>query len=183
MFIAKQTTLIQTDTAPQLSTGKHRSTTTLYYIFAHNWQKEIKEGFHTTARYRRTLRIRRNTQNHRRMLIRPFTATHEDLNTECIKMIGAVLKLIIFTSMVNRIVNTSRNERVTQQVYDTYLQIFDVWTLRHKAHIEAIVQFLPYSAQQVRCDGLHSRDNSVLQIRTWPARSPDITPCDYFLWG
>jgi len=26
-------------------------------------------------------------------------------------MIGAVLKLIIFTSMVNRIINTSRNER------------------------------------------------------------------------
>jgi len=33
-------------------------------------------------------------------------------------MIGAVLKLIKFTSMVNRIINTSRNERVTQQVYD-----------------------------------------------------------------
>ena len=54
-------------------------------------------------------------------------------------MIGAVLKLIIFKSMVNRIINTSRNERVTQ-VYDTYLQMFDVCTLRHTAHIEAIVQ-------------------------------------------
>ena len=31
------------------------------------------------------------------------------LFTGCIKMIGAVLKLIIFTSMVNRIINTSRN--------------------------------------------------------------------------
>ena len=38
--------------------------------------------------------------------------------TGCIKMIGAVLKLIIFTSMVNRITNTGRNERVTQQVFD-----------------------------------------------------------------
>ena len=102
-------------------------------------------------------------------------------------MIGAVLKLIIFTSMMNRIINTSRNERVTQYVYDTYLQMFDVCTLRHTAHIEAIVQFLPYSAQQVRCDGLHSRSNSVLQIRhahgLWLAPSPDLTPCDYFLWG
>jgi len=80
-------------------------------------------------------------------------------------MIGAVLKLIIFTSMVNRIINTSRNERVTQQVYDTYLQMFDLCTLRHTAHIEAIVQFPPYSAQQVRCDGLHRRSNSVLRIR------------------
>jgi len=79
-------------------------------------------------------------------------------------MIGAGLKLIMFTSMVNRIINTSRNERVTQHVYDTYLQMFDVRTLRHTAHIEAIVQFLPYSAQQVRCDGLHSHGNSVLQI-------------------
>jgi len=79
-------------------------------------------------------------------------------------MIGVVLKLIIFTSMVNRIINTSRNERVTQQVYDTYPQMFDVCTLRHTAHIEAIVQFLPYSAQQVRCDGLNSCGNSVLQI-------------------
>ena len=94
-------------------------------------------------------------------------------------MIGAVLKLIIFTSMENRIINTSRKERVTQQGYDTYLQMFDVCTLRHTAHIEAIVQFLPYSAQQVRCDGLHSRGNS----RPWTARSPDLTPCDYFLWG
>ena len=64
-------------------------------------------------------------------------------NTGCIKMIRTVLKLIIFTSMVNRIINISRNERVTQQAYDTYLQMFDVSTLRHTAHIEAIVQFLP----------------------------------------
>ena len=27
------------------------------------------------------------------------------------------------------------------------------------------MDFLPYSAQQVKCDGLHSRSNSVLQIR------------------
>ena len=87
------------------------------------------------------------------------------VSTGCIKMIGAVLKLSIFTSMVNKIINTSRNERVTQQDYDTYLQMFDVCTLRHKAHIETIVQFLPHSAQQVKCDGLHSRGNSVLQIR------------------
>ena len=82
-------------------------------------------------------------------------------------MIGAILKLIIFTSMVNKIISPSIhvNERVTQQVYDTYLQMFDVCTLRHAAHIEVIVQFLPYSAQQVRCDGLHSCGNSVLQIR------------------
>ena len=74
------------------------------------------------------------------------------------------MKLIIFTSTVNRIINTSGNERVTQQVYDTYLQMFDICTPRHTAHIEAIVQFLPYSAQQVMCDGLQSRCNSVLQI-------------------
>ena len=43
--------------------------------------------------------------------------------------------------------------------------MFDVCTIRHTSHIEAIVQFLPYSAQQVRCDGLHNRGNSVLQIR------------------
>jgi hypothetical protein len=41
-------------------------------------------------------------------------------------MIGAVLKLIIFTSMVNRIINASRNERVTQQIYDTYLSLLNV---------------------------------------------------------
>ena len=80
-------------------------------------------------------------------------------------MIGAVSKLIIFTSMVHRIIITIGNERVTQQDYDTYLQMFDICTLRHTAHIEAIVQFLPYSAQEVRCDGLHSRGNSVLPIR------------------
>jgi len=72
--------------------------------------------------------------------------------------IGAVLKLIIFTSMVNRIINTSRSERVTQQVYDTYLQIFDVCTLRHMAYIEAIVQFLPYSA--LLCSGVRSGDRA-----------------------
>jgi len=71
----------------------------------------------------------------------------------------------IFTNMMNRIINNSRNERVTQQACDTNLQMFDVWTLRHTAHIEAIVQFMPHSAQKVRCDGLHSRGNSVLQIR------------------
>ena len=45
------------------------------------------------------------------------------VNAHCIKMIGAVWKLIIFTSMVKTLVNTSRNERVTLQVYDTCLQI------------------------------------------------------------
>ena len=60
-------------------------------------------------------------------------------------MIGAFSKLIIFTSMVNRIINTSRNERVTLQIYDTCLQMFDACTLRHTAHIEEIVQFLPQS--------------------------------------
>jgi hypothetical protein len=38
-------------------------------------------------------------------------------------------------------------------------------TLHHTAHIEAIVQFLPYSDQQVRCDGPHSLGNSFLHIR------------------
>jgi len=33
-------------------------------------------------------------------------------------MIGAVLEFIIFTTMVNRIINSSINERVTQQVDD-----------------------------------------------------------------
>ena len=80
-------------------------------------------------------------------------------------MIGAVSKLIVFTSMVNRIINASRNGRVTLQVYDTCLQMFDVCTLGHMAHIEVIVQFLPHSDQRVKCDGLHSQGNSVLQIR------------------
>ena len=85
--------------------------------------------------------------------------------TGCIKMIGAVWKLIIFTSMMSRIIYTSRNERVTLQVYDTCPQMFYLCTLHHKAHIEAIVQFLSYSDQQVRCDGLHSRGNSFLHVR------------------
>jgi hypothetical protein len=77
-------------------------------------------------------------------------------------MIEAVWKLIIFTSMVNRLINTSRNERVILQVYDTCLQMFDVCTLRHMAHIKATVQFLPHSNQQVRCDGLHSHQRHPL---------------------
>jgi len=47
-------------------------------------------------------------------------------------MIGAVWKLIIFTSMVKRLINTSRNERVGLQVYDTCLQMFDFFGLRRK---------------------------------------------------
>jgi len=43
------------------------------------------------------------------------TDRHDESNTGCIKMIRSVLKLIILTCMVNRIINTSRNERVTQQ--------------------------------------------------------------------
>ena len=73
--------------------------------------------------------------------------THIYKYTACIKLIGAVWKLIIFTSVVNRLINTSRNEIVTLQVYGTCLQMFGVCTLRHTAHIEAIVQFLPYSDQ------------------------------------
>ena len=64
--------------------------------------------------------------------------------------------------MVNRIINASRNGRVTLQVYDTCLQMLDVCTLGYTAHFEAIVQFLSHSDQHVKCDGLH---NSFLQIR------------------
>ena len=47
-------------------------------------------------------------------------------------MIEAVWKLFIFTSMVKRLINTSRNERVTLQVYDTFLQMFLLSGLRRK---------------------------------------------------
>ena len=80
-------------------------------------------------------------------------------------MNGAIRKFIIFTSMANRTINCSRNERLTLLVYDTCLHMFDECTLCHTAHIKAIVQFLPYSDQQASCDGLHSSGNSVLQIR------------------
>ena len=66
----------------------------------------------------------------------PPHSTHNTLelrlNTGCIKMIGAVWKLIIFTSMVKRLINTSRNERVTLQVYDTRTQMCDFFGLRRK---------------------------------------------------
>jgi hypothetical protein len=62
-------------------------------------------------------------------------------------MIGAVWKLIIFISMVNRVINTSSNERIIVQVYDTCPKMFDVCTIGHSAHIEATVQFLPHSDQ------------------------------------
>jgi hypothetical protein len=57
---------------------------------------------------------------------------HDDGYTGCIKMIGAVWKLITFTSMVKRLINISRNERVTLQVYDACLQMFDFFGLRRK---------------------------------------------------
>ena len=50
-------------------------------------------------------------------------------------MIGAVWKLIVSTSRVNRIINISSNERLILQVYDTGLQMFDVCTLGYTAHI------------------------------------------------
>jgi hypothetical protein len=80
-------------------------------------------------------------------------------------MIRTFSKLIMFTSVVNRIINASRIGRVTLQVYDTCLHMFDVCNLGNMAHIEAIVQFLPHTDQYVKCDGLHSHGNSVLQIR------------------
>ena len=53
--------------------------------------------------------------------------------TGCIIMIGAVLKLIIFTSMVYRIINTSRNERVILQVLThTYIcSMYAPFVTRH----------------------------------------------------
>ena len=47
-------------------------------------------------------------------------------------MIGAVWKLTILTSMVKRLINTSRNERVILPVYDTCLQMCDFFGLRRK---------------------------------------------------
>jgi len=62
--------------------------------------------------------------------------------TGCIKMIAAVWKLIIFTSMVKRVINTSRNKRVTLQVYDTCLQMFLFFGLRRKDCLTRSTLFL-----------------------------------------
>ena len=59
-------------------------------------------------------------------------------------MIGAVFKLIIFTSMVNRIINTSRNERV----YDTYLQMFSLVPRFHLTNA-AVLCFFLYKGTQL----------------------------------
>jgi hypothetical protein len=42
------------------------------------------------------------------------------VNTLCTKMFDTVWKWIIFINMLYRITETSRNERVTVQVYNTY---------------------------------------------------------------
>jgi hypothetical protein len=47
-------------------------------------------------------------------------------------MLGTVWKSIMFTSVVKRLINTSRNEIVTIQVYDTCLQMFLFFGLRRK---------------------------------------------------
>ena len=93
-------------------------------------------------------------------------------------MIGTVWKLITFTSMVNRIINTSRNERVTLQVYDICLQMFAVCTLRHTAHIEAIVQFLPYSlsASQVWWSPQPRQLCSSNQVCSWVVVAQTLCP-------
>jgi hypothetical protein len=49
-------------------------------------------------------------------------------------MIDAVWKLNLFINMLYRISETSRNERVTH-----ILQVVDVCTLGHTAHIQAVV--------------------------------------------
>ena len=56
-------------------------------------------------------------------------------------MIGANWKLIIFTSMVKRPINNSRNEGVTLQVCDTCLQMFDFFGLRKKI-VSLVPRFL-----------------------------------------
>jgi hypothetical protein len=47
----------------------------------------------------------------------------------------SVWNLIIFTSMVKRLINTSRNERVTLIVYDACVQMFDFFGLRRKGSL------------------------------------------------
>ena len=70
-------------------------------------------------------------------------------HTGCIKMIGAVLKLIIFTSMVNRIINTSRNERVTQ-VYDIPTNVRCMHPSSHGTHRgNSPIPAILHSASQV----------------------------------
>jgi type II secretory pathway component PulC len=57
------------------------------------------------------------------------------------KIVGAFWKLIIFTSMVNRVINTSSNERIIVRVYDTCTKMFDVCTLGHAVHIDVTVAY------------------------------------------
>jgi len=61
-----------------------------------------------------------------------MTPQGSDDYTGCIRMTGVVWKLIIFTSMMKSLINTSRNERVTVQVYDTCLQMFSFFRLQRK---------------------------------------------------
>jgi hypothetical protein len=56
-------------------------------------------------------------------------------------MIGAVWKLIIFKSMVKRLINTSRNERVNLQIYDKCLKVFDTSDCEEKT-VSLVPHFL-----------------------------------------
>ena len=76
-------------------------------------------------------------------------------------MIEAVWKLIIFTSMVNRIINTRSNEIIILQVYDTCLQMFDVCIVGHTAHNEATVRFLSHADQRKGTPLSETADTSV----------------------
>jgi hypothetical protein len=82
-------------------------------------------------------------------------------------MIGAVWKVIIFTSMVNILINTSRNERVTLQVWYMPTNVRCVHPSLHGTHrgdspIPAI--------EEARCDGLHSRQRHPVVWNCWYQR-------------
>jgi hypothetical protein len=51
-------------------------------------------------------------------------------------MVDSVWKLIIFISLLNRITETSRSERATLRVYNTYATNVGYVTLGHTAHIQ-----------------------------------------------
>jgi chromosome condensin MukBEF MukE localization factor len=72
--------LIFINKQPQLSAGKHCSTTTLNCVLTHNLKTKFKEEFYKRICYMRPCHAYYNIQNHRGILIQNLTTIHKDLS-------------------------------------------------------------------------------------------------------
>ena len=76
-----------------------------------------------------------------------------------------------------------KKKRILEYKLSQYCIIRSEYITYRRVSIRTLYRVYQNDWSDFEVDYIHKYGEQNCRPRTWPARSPDLTPCDYFLWG